>query len=258
MLERAAEIARKNQKARSAQPGLTVKTTVKCVMPDAELAAAAEREKTRERREKADKLVAGAGIPLRYTSATLSRLDLSRLPADVGGPYLAAAERIIRLGQAGGILALLGPCGIGKTWLAAGLVLDFCNAGRAAQYLHAFDYLQGLRQTYARAAAVSEGRYESNYLRPELLVIDEIEERGATEWEDRMLRRLIVKRQDNRCATLLLSNVQTEDFKQRIGGKVLSRMQEDAGGIHECAWSNLRGGDANGRSNRPGTRAEQD
>jgi len=202
-----------------------------------------EREERKRHEHHVEELIQRAGVPERYRTASLEPEFVRPLPNDVCLSYARVVEKAIALRDRPGILALLGPRGVGKTWIACGLVLDFCRATppRSARYLHAMDYFIGLKGTYAERSGTTEGRYETNHLRPALLVIDELHERGDTAWEDRMLTRLIVKRHEMRLATLLLSNDDLQQFSKRIGDSVMSRMKDDAGGAAICDWRSLRG-----------------
>ena len=138
------------------------------------------------------------------------------------------------------MIAVLGDRGCGKTWLACGLVLDFCRAGRSAVYLDTMDYFVELKQTYSDRSRQDESQIETKYLRPELLVLDEIQERGETTWEDRMLVRLINKRYANELSTVLVGNLSKEDFPKHVGSSIKDRLL-DGGGVIVCNWPSLRG-----------------
>lgn len=204
-----------------------------------------EMSRRRELQARALELVKAAGVPSRYAAATIAAgaagMAFSEVPDDARSSYIQAIQRVRQLLAGCGVLALLGPRGVGKTWIACGAVLDLCRQGQPGRYLHVFDYFSGLKETYGDRARTSEARFETDHLRPRLLVLDEMHERSDSPWEDRMLTRLIVKRHDARLSTLLLSNDNLETFSGRVGDSILSRMSEDAGGALICDWRGLRG-----------------
>jgi DNA replication protein DnaC len=205
--------------------------------PEAQRATAVEHDQ--QRSAAIEKRIQAACIPIRYKDATLVNLD--GIPKDAEKAYRTTVKAVSRLHDHPGILALLGQRGVGKTWIACGLALDFCRVVRSARYLHVMDYFIGLKETYGEKARKTESGYESDHLRPELLILDEMHERADTAWEDRMLTRLIVKRHELELVTILLSNDTAEQFKSRVGDSVMSRMKDDAGGIVVCEWKSLRG-----------------
>ena len=88
-----------------------------------------------------------------------------------------------------------------------------------------------------------EGPTEASVLRryalPALLVLDEAQERGDTDWENRMLTYLIDRRYGEMKDTLLVSNLKADDFRSAIGLSIYSRLVE-TGGIVVCDWPSFR------------------
>jgi DNA replication protein DnaC len=208
------------------------------VISDDEAARRQKVESQRLHQANVRKLLDGCGVPKRYEGASL--VGEMNVAADASANYRRAVARVARLETESGTLAIIGPRELGKTWIGCGMILDLCRRGVSARYLHLTDYLQGLKDTYGDKSRTTESRYESDHLRPHLLVIDELHERGDTAWEDRKLTRLITKRHEAELSTLLLSNDDEETFKHRVGDSVVSRCFEDAGGIFICVWKNQR------------------
>lgn len=256
--QRTAEVRR----GRAALPPDPLAATALSAVPAATVRAAADdrrhaeaRNEDREARERARKLWDACGVPALYRDADLN--DLSAVPVEVDGepvrvPYAAAVAALRPVLAAAPVrppmFALLGPRGPGKTWVGCAAVREFCRAGRSALYADAMDVFLAIKGTYDDGARLSQQQVEDRYLRPALLVLDELHERGDTAWEDRMLTRLINKRYAGRLATILISNQSEEDFAGRVGQSVVDRMA-DGGGIIVCDWPSLRGrvGDADRR-----------
>ena len=97
-----------------------------------------------------------------------------------------------------------------------------------------------IKGTYDDRGKVSASQVEEKYCKPALLVLDAMEERRETEWEDRIITRLIGKRYDEELNTILISNQTIDEFKDRIGTTILDRIG-DHGAIIECTWPSLRG-----------------
>lgn len=242
VLQRAAETAKENAD-RHARTAATVALPAARILVECRGAAQAEADihdlaEQRAHEAKVEKLLERCGIPARYSEADLN--DLTSVPEDVRGRYADVAGRLLQLMGNPCILALLGKRGPGKTWMGCGLVREFCQAGRPARYLDVMDYFVEVKQTYSDRARRDESQVETDYVRPHLLVIDELHERGDTPWEDRMLTRLINKRYAANVATVLISNDDIRTFMSRVGDSIKDRIL-DGGGFIPCDWQSLRG-----------------
>jgi DNA replication protein DnaC len=205
-------------------------------------------EEARKWAERVDALIAAARIPERYRAATFD--DVEHLPAelkdDAGKVWPVQSLYTMKVGQLAvllhrpGMVALIGRRGPGKTHMACALVNAFCRAARSAVYIDAMDYFIELQETYDEQARRSQSAVEEKYLRPELLVLDAMEERADTAWNDRMLVRLIDKRYKAERSTVLISNESEAAFNDRVGPSIADRIRDDGGKI-ECLWPSLRG-----------------
>ena len=78
------------------------------------------------------------------------------------------------------------------------------------------------------------------FIHPQLLVIDEAQERGESDWESRMLTHVVDKRYFLQRDTLLISNLKLDEFKASIGTSICSRLIETGGAIL-ADWPSFRG-----------------
>lgn len=110
------------------------------------------------------------------------------------------------------------------------------NVAWAARWVNALDLFADLK---TRNIEVGESAALAKWARPALLVIDEIQERGDTEFESRMLTNLIDKRYGAMKDTLIIGNLDSGEFQKRVGASIVSRMIE-CGGISVCNWPSFR------------------
>lgn len=140
----------------------------------------------------------------------------------------------------GFLFALAGTRGPGKTQIAQQAIAASCRALREARYARAMDVFLSIRESYRKDSARSEGQVVEQFRSPKLLVIDEIQERGETPWEDRILTNLIDKRYGDASDTLLIANLMPEALKESLGASIFDRLRE-TGGIIKCTWPTFRG-----------------
>lgn len=161
----------------------------------------------------------------------------------------------------GCIVGLLGHRGSGKTQLACEAVRQTCvrlvadrdckmrdgtidryNPPREVQparYITALDVFLRIRETFKIGAKEGERSALTEFLEPSLLVIDEIQERGETPWEDRILTYLIDQRYGAMTDTLIVGNLKPSDLVKSLGASIASRIQE-TGTVIECNWESYR------------------
>jgi DNA replication protein DnaC len=192
-----------------------------------------------DRRRRISTLLEASMIPRRYRRADLE--DLSAVPGDAFKKFRQAVDALKKLEEQPGVVAMLGGFGAGKTWMACALVRRFCLAARYGRYVDAMDYFIELRATFGQRSGPTESTVEASYMKPELLVLDALEERADSAWNDRMLTRLIDKRYKAELSTILISNEQEAAFRQRIGPVIADRIFDAGGGLIECTWPSLRG-----------------
>ena len=159
------------------------------------------------------------------------------IPAILPGPWADKLKDLKEQIGKGCLLALLGKRGTGKTQMAVELMRHTCVQGRSARYTTAMRFFTAIKDSYQ--AATTESAVLNQYLKPQILVIDEAQERGETGWEDRLLTHLIDCRYGAMKDTVLVSNLSRREFERAIGSSILSRMSE-TGGIIECNWPSFR------------------
>jgi DNA replication protein DnaC len=125
----------------------------------------------------------------------------------------------------GGLLALVGTRGSGKTQLSVGLAHAWVMRGRgSAWYTRADDMFDSMRREFDEDG--KQGKAMAKLVRTGLLVIDELADRVDSAFETRELNRLIDKRYANQVPTVLIANLTAADFAKSIGASAMSRMQE--------------------------------
>lgn len=178
-------------------------------------------------------LVERSNIPHRH-DLRAHAIDAANSPRE----WSAVRDTLHRRQGAGFIAALIGNRGTGKTQIAVQLMLASIAIGQEALYVKAMQIFLWIRATYKH-----EQRTEldaiADFIRPRLLVIDEIQVRGDTAFEDEMLTHVVDVRYDQGRDTLIIGNLDPDKIAESLGPSILDRLHE-CGGIIACNWPSFR------------------
>lgn len=157
--------------------------------------------------------------------------------------WMDAATRIFRVladGEGDGIVAIVGIRGTGKTQLAVAIaLLGLGVRWQSALYRRAMDMFIALRATYDDAEK-RESALIAQFVDTPLLIIDEMQERSQSEWEQRTLTHIIDRRYGSMRPTLMIGNFENaKAFASHVGASIASRCVE-TGGIMVPKWESFR------------------
>lgn len=176
------------------------------------------------------KLYRNAGIPKRHDG----KVNDGLCPQE----WIAKRDVVIRQIGSGCMLGLIGPRGTGKTQIAQQAAVYCAGLNRPSLYVRAMTLFLELRATY-RSETVTELSVIDKYRTPSLLVIDEMQERGESEWENRTLTHLLDLRYGDMTDTILIANLKPRELQASLGDSISDRLRE-TGGIIECDWASFR------------------
>ena len=172
-----------------------------------------------------------------------------------GTEWQEAYQKALEIAESGGIIVCYGRRGTGKTQIAVEIArnakLPHSEKPRAewtmqshpeyrpALYVKAMEIFIDLKNSFQRPSAPSEKAIIEKLASAAFLVIDEAHVRGETKYEDDKLTHIIDKRYDAMRPTMLITNLQRKEFAAQLSPSILSRIEEQGGGI-ECNWESFR------------------
>jgi DNA replication protein DnaC len=185
------------------------------------------------------------GFPKRYEDA----------PPATGDGWLTNYAKALATTDSGGITILYGGYGTGKTRMAwevarahkskrptisnGGIGWTTSTKKRPMVYTTAVNLFSTIKSTYTSGSGKSEKEVVSDYCEAALLVIDEVQERGETQYEDRQLTAIIDARYAADMPTILISNYTWERLASTLSPAVIDRIEENGAKL-SFDWQSYR------------------
>lgn len=147
-------------------------------------------------------------------------------------------------------LLLTGPCGVGKTHLAAAIIRGLVERRVSCLFYEFGALLKQIQESYNPFSRTSETKVLAPALEAEVLVLDELGALKPTDWVRDTMMHIISARYNNRKLTIFTTNYPDmsshpaeETLEDRIGARIRSRLYEI------CRMVIVEGGDYRKRLN---------
>jgi DNA replication protein DnaC len=179
------------------------------------------------------KLLEAARIPRRYSECLLSNYQ----PASNNGSQFRAFNYAYRLvceyPSVDRGLLLMGPCGVGKTHLAAATLRGLTEKGISCLFYEFGALLKEIQESYNPVSQTSELKVLASVFETEVLVLDELGAAKPTDWVRDTMMQIINTRYNDRKLTIFTTNYMDERrgqkdevLEERIGVRLRSRLYE--------------------------------
>lgn len=182
-----------------------------------------------------------AGFPSRHLERIVECVARGEDRPEYGVAAAAKLAKALNALEDDGLVGLIGKRGTGKTLAACHMARywSWARQGRdSIRYIHVAEMLSSIRY-----ASTDGGRPEhqvvDDWAQIGLLIVDEVQDRRESDWEQQTLSWLIDKRYGTGRPTLLISNLLPAEFAKSLGPSIVDRMRE-TGVIVECNWESFR------------------
>jgi DNA replication protein DnaC len=185
------------------------------------------------------------GFPKRYENE----------PPATGDGWHANYAKAIATIDSGGIVVMYGTHGTGKTRMAWELAKNHKSAKpnastggtgwtqttvkRPMLYTTAVNLFSDIKSSYHHASPRSEKEIVETYIDAALLVIDEIQERAETEFENSKLTSVIDSRYQHERPTIIISNYSRQKLASSLSPAIIDRIRENGCGL-AFDWESFR------------------
>lgn len=182
-----------------------------------------------------------SGVPPRFQEASFDSYQPGNRQAQkllaTLREYAARFDQHRALGLS---LILCGKTGTGKTHLSCAVLRALAfEHGVCGKYCTAYRAVQEIRASY-KSSDVTELQVLKEFIRPDLLVLDEIGVQYGTDSEQLLLFSLLNGRYEELKPTIAISNLNLEEVTQYLGDRVYDRLRENGGGVLAFDWGSWR------------------
>jgi DNA replication protein DnaC len=139
----------------------------------------------------------------------------------------------------GMIAVIIGERGAGKTQMAVCAIRVSCKLEHSSKFTKALSFFLDVRSAYKKDSDSTEKMIIEKYCAPKMLVIDAIENRSDSSFENLLLNHLIDIRYDRCLDTILIGNFDEKQFAASMGMSIVDRIHE-CGIKIVCNWKSFR------------------
>lgn len=124
-------------------------------------------------------------------------------------------------------LIFSGTTGTGKTHLGIAIMKSLLNRGLECRYTTFGNALSAIKETYGPESTRHESDVLNDYIRPDVLVLDEVGIVSLSKADDMLLYKIIDGRYIRKKGTIVISNLSIDELKNFMGDRVSDRLRSN-------------------------------
>jgi DNA replication protein DnaC len=201
-------------------------------------------EKRQALQAKADaisKMLGRSGIPERFKGRDFDNYnaasDGQKSALKTACAYAQNFDEMLKHGTG---LVFCGKPGTGKTHLATAIANHIIHNGRSAVFVSAIRVARTVKETYRKNSETTEQQAIDFWVRPDLLILDEIGIQLGTETEKIILFEILNGRYEQVRPTIVISNLLEAELNNYLGARVVDRLREGGGAVLAFDWESYR------------------
>jgi DNA replication protein DnaC len=136
-------------------------------------------------------------------------------------------------------LLLIGPCGVGKTHLAIGILKELLHREYSGLYFNIIALLDAIKASYDRDLKATQGINLEIDLDADVLIIDDLGAEKMSAWVADRLYAIINQRYERNRTLILTTNLDYARLGDRVGQRIISRIYEMCI-LHPCKGEDYR------------------
>lgn len=184
-----------------------------------------------------------AAIPERFKDRTLqsyvAESQQQKVALEFALDYADNFDKVMKTGRSA---IFVGKPGTGKTHLAVGIALRAMGRhGADALFMTVRHVLLAVKDTFRKDSERSEWDVIQDFVRTDLLILDEVGVQGGSDFEKFTLFDILNARYERRRPTIFLSNLPADEVALFLGERVMDRLREDSGAVIPFTWESHRG-----------------
>ena len=216
----------------------------KCIEEKDKISAEEEKERFRkaenERVVREEQKLEKIGIRRRFYQTSFDTYETfseeMKNALEICRDYAKRKEEILKSGEC---VFLIGRPGTGKNHLAISILKEF---GGDVFIIKASEMIRKIRESYKSGSEEREQSLIERFACYDLLIVNEVGVQFGTDNEKNLLFEVLDIRYENMLPTIFISNLNIQNIKEFVGGRVIDRMLEN-GKIIEFTWGSYRGED---------------